>query len=251
MDAGELGSQGVPGLAGAVAGADQPGHPGAVEPRRGERDPPLGGRPGAPAVELVGRQPGRLRVRAVAGGDQAGGVRRLDEQCGRRLVELEHRRAGAQVAHAQATAAQGGRRAGAPVVEEQLDPTDGLERRARRRAVDDGARPLGGEHLGHVVDDVDGRAATAQGQPDLAGEHHRSAAARHQELAGEQLLGGGARVLGQHRVASRAGGRLAALLQHVLEQGTGRRGELRQAGTHRLGVGGLGRARPQAAGART
>ena len=80
--------------------------------------------------------------------------------------------------------------------------------------------------VGRHVDGLDGGPAAAQCQPDLAGQHHDAATPRQQQPAGEQLLGRARRVLGQHGLAGGAGRGLAAGLEDVLEQRTGRGREL-------------------------
>ncbi len=247
VDAGQLRDQRVPRLAGRVLAADQPGEPGGVEPGACQDLPALGRRPGHPPVQLVGGQPGRLAVRARARGEQPSGVRGLDEQCGHRLVHLQQDRGGLEVAHAEAAAAQHPRRAGAPVVEQQLDAAHRLERSTGGDLVHQGGLTRGGGHLGGEVDGLGGRAAAAQHQAHLAGEHDRAAATRHQQPPRQQLLRRGAGVLGQHRVAGAARGGLTALLQDVLEQGAGRRRDLGEPLGDLLGRRGLRGAGPQPA----
>ena len=156
----------------------------------------------------------------------------------------------AQVADPEPAVAQGGRWTGAPLVEHQLHPPYGLERRTCRRPVDDVLGPLGGGQRGQLVGGVRRGVAAAQGQADLARQHHAAAAARHQQPVGQQLFRGGGGVLGQHGVPGGAGRRRAAGVEDVLEH---RPGGGRQCGEAPFDLGGrqgVDRDRPQAADAR-
>ena len=59
---------------------------------------------------------------------------------------------------------------------------------------------LGRRQHRHVVHPLDRRVPAAQREPDLAGHHDRAGPARHQQPAGEQLLGRRGGVRGQQRV---------------------------------------------------
>ena len=133
---------------------------------------------------------------------------------------------GLQVTDPETAGAQRAGRPGAPLVQQQLDAPDRLEGGAGRGPVDQGLLAGRARQRGQVVDRLPGGATAAQRQADLAGQHHHAATAGHQQAPGQQLLGGGGRLLGEHGVPGGPGGRLAAVVGHVLEQRPGRPGQL-------------------------
>ena len=153
----------------------------------------------------------------------------LDEEGGGRLVHVQLGRGRLEVAHAEPAAAQRARRRRTPVVEEQLDPPHRLEGRGRRGAVDQRRAPVRGGERGELAHGLAGRVAAAQRQPHLSGQLDHAAAAGDQQLAGEQLLGRRGRLLGQQGVPRAPGGRLAAVLVDMLEQGAGGAADLGEA----------------------
>ena len=205
VQAGQLGGEGVPGLAGRVAGADQPGQPRALQPRADQGQPALGGRPGGPGVEGVGRDPARAAVGTGGRREQPGGRGHLDQQRGGRLVDVQLGREGAQVADAETAAAQGRRAAAAPTASSISSTRRTASKAAPAAARSTIAWPRSEvASVGRHVDGVRRRAAAAQRQADLAGQHHGAAAAGHQQPVGEQLLGRGRR---RPRAARSAGRR--------------------------------------------
>ena len=85
-----------------------------------------------PRVERVGGQPGRVAVgRRGPVGQQPGGRGQLDDERRRGLVDVQASRGRLEVAHAEAAAAQGRRRLGAPLVQQQLHA--GVRPRTPRR----------------------------------------------------------------------------------------------------------------------
>ena len=84
--------------------ADEAGLAGHRQPRRGERRPASRGVAGAPQVVLGGRQEHRFRCRG--GVEQARGERRLGDERGRRLVDVEVLGRAPQLAHPDAAGAQ-------------------------------------------------------------------------------------------------------------------------------------------------
>jgi hypothetical protein len=100
---------------------------------------------------------------------QPGLGRDLDEQGGRRLVDVQVDGRGLELAHAQAPRPELGRRVGAPVVEEQLEAAHHLERRPRRGAFDHGVGALGRRQRRDHVDALARGVAAPQRDADLAG----------------------------------------------------------------------------------
>ena len=209
----------VPTRPGSAAGAP----PGARHPR-----PALGRRQAGPGVEVVGRGEDRVAVLVVAAREQPGLRGDLHEQRRGGLVDVQVGGGGLELAHPQTSGAQLGRRVGTPVVEQQLESADHLERRAGRRPLHQGRRTLGRRQRRDHVDPLPGGVAAAQGDADLARHPDLAARARRQQPPGEQLLGRRRGVLRQHGVAGRPGGGLAAALVDVLQQRPGGGTELGQ-----------------------
>ena len=210
-----LGGQRVDRAVRLVAAADQPGQPrvGRARPRRG--GPALGHRRG-PATRRTRRwaaSPGRCRrpTRAPAG--------RRRTRSRRSAPPARARRAGGRpVARRSRTpsppAAQHRRRMRAPVVEQQLDPAHQLEGRARRRAVDEGARrarwwPGGGTTSTGSRVDRPSRSATRTDQGTVMCRRSSRATTSR---APDQLL---------HGLGQRLGAAVGVALVEVVEQGPG------------------------------
>ena len=247
VDAGELGDQRVPGLARGVAGADQAGQPGALQPRGRQREPALGGRQRRPGVEGVGRDPARVAVGSGRGGQQPCGRGDLDQQRGGRLVDVQLGRPG-RAGRGRRGRRCAGPRAGcsAPLVEQQLHPVHRLEGRAGGGPVDHGlarsevASAGGASTAAAVVWPPRSAIPTSPGsttEPPLRGTSSRCASS---SSAGVR------RLPGQHGVPGGAAGRRAAGVEDVLEQSPGPPARWRRAGRD-LVRRSAGRPRPGAA----
>ena len=227
-DAGVLGGEGGVRLARGVPGADQAGQAAGAPPGARHPRPALGRRQAGPGVEVVGRGEDRVAVLVVAAREQPSLRGDLHEQRRGGLVDVQVGGGGLELAHPQTAGAQLGRRVGTPVVEQQLETADHLERRAGRRPLHQGRRTLGRRQRRDHVDPLTGGVPATQGDADLARHPDLAARARRQQPPGEQLLGRRGGVLRQHGVAGRPGGGLAAALVDVLQQRPGGGTELGQ-----------------------
>ena len=84
--------------------------------------------------------------------------------------------------------AQAARGRGAPVLEQQLDVPDQLERGAGGGPVDEGGVPCGGGERRRHVDRLAGGAAAPQRDHDLPGDRHVPAVAGDEQPPGEELV---------------------------------------------------------------
>ena len=172
----------------------------------------------------------RVAVRAGGGRQQPGGGRDLDQQGGGRLVDVQVAGGGPQIAYAEAAAAQRPGWSVPPLSSNSsIRRTTSKAAPAAARSTIVGATRRRSPARGYV-DRLDGRAASAQRQPDLAGQHVGAATAWDQQPVGEQLLGRAAGFLGRDGVPGGAGRRGPAGVEDVLEQGPGRRRQRRRSG---------------------
>jgi hypothetical protein len=153
-----------------------------------------------------------------------------------------------EVADRQSAAAQHRGGLHPPVVEQQLHASYDVEGGARGAAGHEGGVARGRRQAGHVVHRVGGRAPTAQGQPDLARQHHGVALPRHQQAPADELLGGAACLRRRDRTARGAGRALAAVLVDVAQQRGRRRRQLGDPCGQVGGARGLRAGGPQPAG---
>jgi hypothetical protein len=150
-----------------------------------------------------------------------------------------------QFAHAETTAAQRRRRVGAPVVEQQLRAAYRLEGGAGAGPIHDLGSAVGRRDLGRDRHRLTGGPPAPQRQPDLTGEDDEPATTRHQQPPRQQLLGRGLRVVGEQRLPSCPGGRLASLGVDVLQHRPRRRRQRLDVGRDLVGRRRLWAARPE------
>ena len=152
----------------------------------GQPHPALGGAQPQPAVELGGRQVGRVGV--AGAGQQPGLVGHLDQQRGGRLADIQHPGQPAQVAHAEPAGPQLRGRLGGQRVQQQFDQPDGLQHRGGAAAVDHRRAGFGQPQRFRLGVHRTGR-LLAQRQRDLARQLHRVVVDRHQQPAFHQRPG--------------------------------------------------------------
>ena len=189
--------------------------------------PALGRGLRGPEVEVVGRQPDRRSSRSRSPSAISPAARAIStiraapgaSTCSSRATALRSRTASPPL---RSTA--GGRHA--PLVEQQLHASYDVEGGAGRGAGDQRGIALGRGEVGRAADGLGRRAAAAQGQADLARQHHGVAVAGDEQPAGDELLDGAGGLRGRDGAPRRAGGALAAVGIDVAQQGGRRRAEL-------------------------
>ena len=164
------------GVGGSGAGApvpDEVGCAGRAEPGEGQRRPPVPGLARAPLVDLRRRSPHRHDLAVV--GDEARGIRQLDDEGGVLGVEVERLLGDPEVTDRQATGAEHAWWVGAPGSGELVDVGEALARGSTGGGVDEGDRAgldVGRGQLGRPV-----QATAPQHEAHLAGQ--RDAVGRH------------------------------------------------------------------------
>ena len=204
----------------------RPGHPRAVQPDPDQRGPALGGGPQDPGVEQVGRQPDRVAGAVGHGRDQARpaavSTSRATVGSSRCIAVAVARRS--RTPSPPLRSADGG--AAPHVVEEQLEAAYGLEGGTRRGPVDLGGVPGGRREGRDVVDRLRASSARrAAATPTSPGTTAEPPARGTSSRRDSSSSAGRGRVLRQHRDPGRAGRRLAARVDDVLEHRPGRLGQ--------------------------